>query len=630
MIKNKTLLKGMDWFVKKFWNASNNKVKTSPLRIFAIAYLLIATQMVLAQDAIFQQQLKLANQGNAAAQNYVGESYAYEADNVKPSYEKADHWLRKSAAQGYIPAIYNLGRLHNDDSLLLQAAEQGNVDAQIRVANMYRNGYGVAKDSVKAMAFCRKAAEQQEKVAYACMANMFYKKEGVSNEVDQAIIWSLKSIKIGNFDDAIYLRYINKENENIFQTFFQRVRKSADLNDASAQLVMATLYRYEVLGKSEDNKVQAVRWARMSAEQGYIQGQNFLGSLYKDGYEVPQDLAQAASWYLKGANQGDASAVSELRYIFNSARTNEEHVRFKKIATQDYQMNAHHLNREKSRRLVQSGVDFGAVSQPAPAPAPTPPHQIASVIVPQPVPKPVPAINTQQRRIALVIGNSAYQKFSKLENPRNDAVDMAARLKQLGFVLVGGGANMDVSQQQMSKLVGDFGASLAKNDLAVFYYAGHGAQIDGSNYLIPVNDVGIAYQEDVRSLGFNASHVLQSMEERQEGTNILILDACRDNPLPSRRATRSTGTRGLAKMQGSLNTVVLYAAKPGQAAQDGTGRNGVFTGALLSALSEPGLELTQVFRRVVKNVDILTKRDQTPWMEGATTDDIYLIGVPSK
>src|SRR5215510_7623024 len=183
-----------------------------------------------------------------------------------------------------------------------------------------------------------------------------------------------------------------------------------------------------------------------------------------------------------------------------------------------------------------------------------------------------------QKRVALVIGNSAYQNTSRLDNPKNDATDMAAVLKQVGFQVIEG---FDLDEAAFKRKVRDFSVALSDAEVGLFFYAGHGLQAGGQNYLVPID----AKAETADALDWEMVRLdlVQRTMERAASTNIIFLDACRNNPL-ARNLARAMGTRsadvgrGLATMESGIGTLISFSTQPGAVALDGAGRNSPFTG----------------------------------------------------
>jgi hypothetical protein len=236
----------------------------------------------------------------------------------------------------------------------------------------------------------------------------------------------------------------------------------------------------------------------------------------------------------------------------------------------------------------------------------------------------LPATATE-KRVALVIGNSAYVNAGTLANPVNDASDTAQVLKKFGFEVILG---IDLDRAAFEKKVRAFARALENADTGVLFYAGHGLQVAGHNYLIPV-DAALASEHDLDFETIPLDLVLKQMEVGREGkTNIVFLDACRDNPL-GRNLARSMGTRGvsvgsgLAEAQTGVGTFIAYSTQPGNVALDGKGRNSPFTAAFTARMQEPGRNLTAVMIDVRNDVLAATDGRQVPWDHSALTKDFY-------
>ena len=234
------------------------------------------------------------------------------------------------------------------------------------------------------------------------------------------------------------------------------------------------------------------------------------------------------------------------------------------------------------------------------------------------------------KRVALVIGNGAYQQAGALSNPVNDAGDMAKALTAAGFDVVLG---LDLDRRAFDGKLREFARLVDGADTAVLFYAGHGLQVAGHNYLVPV-DAGLASERDLDFETVSLDFVLRQMEVGREGkTSIVFLDACRNNPL-SRNLARSMGTRGaavgqgLAQLQTGVGTFIAYSTQPGNVALDGSGRNSPFTQALAAHVTEAGKNLTSIMIEVRNDVLKTTDGRQVPWDHSALTSDFFFLGQP--
>ena len=227
-------------------------------------------------------------------------------------------------------------------------------------------------------------------------------------------------------------------------------------------------------------------------------------------------------------------------------------------------------------------------------------------------------LKTAESRSALVIGNAAYAD-APLRNPVNDARAMAKLLRKLGFKVISG-ENLD--KRQMVEKLREFGDSMDSNSLGLFYYAGHGVQVKNQNYLIPVN-ANIQKEHDIEFEAIDADIILAAMGESNNGLNIVILDACRNNPFA--RSFRSA-TRGLAVMRTLSSAIIAYATSPGSVAADGEGANGLYTSELVKWMQEPGLRIQDVFIKVNGSVSEKSQGQQQPWnLMTLNQDNLYFI-----
>ena len=220
-----------------------------------------------------------------------------------------------------------------------------------------------------------------------------------------------------------------------------------------------------------------------------------------------------------------------------------------------------------------------------------------------------------EKRVALIIGNGDYQS-SPLRNPTNDARSMARELRSLGFEVL---EHIDASHEDMERAIVDFGRKIKDGGVGLFYYAGHGLQVKGNNYLVPV-DAQIESETEVKFRSVNLGILLAKMEDANNRMNIVILDACRNNPF--KRSWRSA-EEGLAATISPTGTFIAYATAPGSVASDGSGVNGLYTQELLKAIRIPNLKIEDVFKKVRSNVRRLSSGQQVPWESSSIEGNFY-------
>jgi uncharacterized caspase-like protein len=236
-----------------------------------------------------------------------------------------------------------------------------------------------------------------------------------------------------------------------------------------------------------------------------------------------------------------------------------------------------------------------------------------------------------ENRIALVIGNSSYKSVTALPNPANDAKAMTRFLASAGFQVL---QAPDLTQSDMRRTFGNFASLVAEkgpDTVALVFYAGHGLQVDGENYLVPV-DASIQREADVPLQAMRLADLMNALASVSAKTKLVILDACRNNPFGAKMAqsvrTRSV-MRGLAQVEPSGNVLVAFAAKDGTLAADGGGRNSPFTEALLKHIETPGLEINFLFRNVRDDVIRTTNRIQQPFVYGSLSKEAIYLNPPT-
>lgn len=224
---------------------------------------------------------------------------------------------------------------------------------------------------------------------------------------------------------------------------------------------------------------------------------------------------------------------------------------------------------------------------------------------------------SEGKKIALVIGNATY-KDAPLKNPVNDAKDISSALKNYGFDVI---LRTNANQRDMKEAIREFGTKSRNSAVSLFYFSGHGLQVGGSNYLVPIG-ADIRNENEVEYEGVDAGRVLAQMEDAGSKMNIIILDACRNNPY--QRSFRSS-VKGLAKMDAPIGSIIVYSTAPGSVASDGTGKNGLYTEALLKHMAAPGRTIEEVLKSVREDVITITNKEQVPWESSSLIGSFYFV-----
>ena len=231
----------------------------------------------------------------------------------------------------------------------------------------------------------------------------------------------------------------------------------------------------------------------------------------------------------------------------------------------------------------------------------------------------------QEKRVALIVGNAHYRHAGKLVTPPNDVKEVARRLKMAGFLVFEG---LDLDKRQLVALIRRFLQELDKNTVALFYYSGHAVQVSGDNYLIPV-DARLASAYDLEQETFKLNNLLKYMKSLSS-SQLVFLDACRNNPFKGRHfltgaLTRGASSSGLAAMEADAGTLISYSTAPGRVAYDGTGRTSPFSGAFARYLLTPATEVRQLLTKVRREVVRQTKGAQLPWDNSALLNDFFFV-----
>jgi len=226
-----------------------------------------------------------------------------------------------------------------------------------------------------------------------------------------------------------------------------------------------------------------------------------------------------------------------------------------------------------------------------------------------------------EKKTALVIGNSSY-KTGPLKNAVNDALDMAATLSEKGFKVI---LKQNASRTDMRDAIREFADEINGGGVGLFYYSGHGLQVDGINYLVPI-DANIEMRAEVAEECISAATVLRVMEYSNNRINIIILDACRNSPFRSFSRSEEKGITRMDPPKGAKQgSIIAFTTAPGDVASDGDGRNSLYTSKLLKYIDTPGLTLEEVFKRVRTEVSLQSDGRQIPWENNSLTGDFFFI-----
>lgn len=248
--------------------------------------------------------------------------------------------------------------------------------------------------------------------------------------------------------------------------------------------------------------------------------------------------------------------------------------------------------------------------------------QMLAVVMFLPTALPIHAGNNEAEKVALVIGNQRYTGDKPLPNAINDAALMSKTLTKLGFSVT---ERNDLNREDFAAAVAEFADRIPEGATAIVYYAGHGMQVGGNNYLNPV-EMQITSEQMTPLRAFPLKNLLERLSLSKSAVNIVVLDACRNNPFRAQGSVRyrSFGNLGLSNVQAPRGTLIAYSTAPGQLAADGTGGNSLYTVTLARNLAEPGQEIEAIFKRVSTEVRRKTLDDQIPWYESSLTDRYYL------
>jgi uncharacterized protein len=577
-----------------------------------------------------------AEQGNVFSQNALGNIYFYGLGSNKNAAE-ALKWFKLSAEQGNADGQNSAGWIYargigvdQDYAQSLKwfrlAANQGNQFAQGNLADLYLNGFGVEKNFVEALKWYRLAADQGNAPAQNMVGNFYASGgNGIEKDYDEAFKWYQLAAKQGN-------------------TF------------AESNLGFAYTYGYGVL----KDYVEAAKWHGLAAEKDYGPSANAMAVFYRNGWGVEKSREEEIKWRLRAANVGDLFSQTALGVLYQTgegvAKDDIEALKWLILAqrsaqesTKDQRESADKALKDLEAKLTKDDVlratqladswnikpsnQGEQLASDSPRKANTTESSQGALTRAESVAISSPGTSTKTqtqipevKAFALVIGNSAY-RGAALTNPRNDAQAIAKQLASFGIKV---DLVLDATRRKFVDSLTKFADKSAGADVILLYYAGHGVQYNGINYLVPV-DVDLMADAVASAFTLDAISLNQLLEQYLPAkTRIIFLDACRDNPLSRSLArTRGGGARGLAPVSVASGTLISFATKDGSVAMDGAGRNSPFAEALLAHLGDPA-DINIVLRRVRSQVLKVTGNKQEPWEYGSLVGDELVVSTMFK
>jgi TPR repeat protein len=602
-------------------------------------------KMAAIQQAVAVAQQR-ANAGDAVAQKFLGTAYRF-GNGVAKDPAQSFFWMKK-------------------------AADGGIMRAKSLVGLYYRTGFGVQADPAQAFRYAKAAADELDPAGLGELGYDYEKGIGTAVNPQEAFNSMLAAVLMGDAFGAFKVSKYSEtgfgtDKDPETAAFFRAVAqqrgfreqapngaalpvaavtqdnvqdlldyiKTAKKNDDGVPFVQELLGQIFIAGNGIPRDVpRGMALLEQAANAGLPTARRAVGFYYMNGNIVPRDNAKALKYFQMGAEQQDAGCLQGvgLYYQYGGGVSPVDPVKARQYYDQA-------IKRQWAKAAFQLGLLYQD-GLGVPADRATANYWFATALqqgyrpaeaylhVDAPATRSLGGQTTAQSsggnalplaaaaapagpRLALVIGNSNYTGgLPGLANPTKDADLIAKKLQQSGFQVT---ALNNLTQIAMKKAVQDFGQRLAAagpQATAFFYYAGHGVQSNGTNYLVPVDAV-IKTEADIDLYAVSANTLMRQIEGSKAMTNIIVLDACRNAPY--QRGSRDFDTGGLAPMNVRNGTFIAYSTAPGETAADGTGANSPFAAALANAMVQPGLEVEQVFKSVRRQVMQQTGGAQTPW-----------------
>ncbi|MBQ1732766.1 MAG: caspase family protein [Bacteroidales bacterium] len=531
---------------------------------------------------------RAADQGDADSQFILAMEYR---DSDK---EKALHYMIEYAGQGFAngQAVLGFWYMGNDGFVknyqqavywLQKAAEQGNLDAQKDLSLCYAKGYGVQKDENMAKYWSEKSQSQDTDKTLAEIQWLDFKSYVMTSNM-QLYIGIKSNSKIENVTLTLNGETIKGLKEIKGLGFNINLQGNINLAEGANVLKIAV--------------TNAVGTRREEKSVVYALASNNLASVDWLEFEAS---ASSRDYKMKLGIKSD-SKIEDVSILLNGVQERGINV----VEVDGYDMTV-----EKTVTLAD-GLNRIVASIRSPEGIVT----TERVVV-------YNNIKTKRKfddkRIAMVVGNSKYSnEIMNLRNPEHDATDVAAKLKELGFDVM---LLIDADFETMDRQLSEFGTRAKDYDVAMFFYAGHGIQSKGVNYLLPT-DINNLTEDNIMFKCINMERILVIMEGSNCKLNIVVLDACRNDPI-SRAWHRGAEGYGLSIMNAPSGTIISFSTAPGYTALDGQGEHSPYTEAFLNNLDIPDIDVLQFLKMVGAEVIEKTKNAQRPWMSSSFTGDFY-------
>lgn len=578
-----------------------------------------------------------------------GKSYYYDyGGNLYSSdVERSEKMVEKLAEQGYANAQFSLGDKYygakdyaNSLMWFEKASAQGYKKADRYLGHQYYYGYGVERNYKKALSYYLSAATENDRYALYYLGWMYEHGQGVEKNLSKALDYYKQSSKLGHKsaqDRVIALSGDNPNppNNNVLASLSYNSPLSSSTSgytvkvgvNSSSAITSSKVFVNGQLSRGvnavkndgydytiQENVVLAEGNNTIRIEATNAAGTATLEKTVRYEKAVPMNKATLAlssptkvsqSAYSLQVKVNSSSTITNTKVLVNGQA--ERGVTPVKNDGAQFVINKQLTLKEGNNTILVEVTNAAGTASMNTVVNYTKSVSNNVVVVP----------SNQQKCIALVIGNSNYAKATSLTNPANDAKDVANKLKSLGFTVI---EREDLGLRQFNEAVSDFGTKAAQYDVALFYYAGHAIENEGVNYLIPV-DATLEKRVDLPYQCINAQYVLDNLEESQSKANIIILDACRNNPIERGWSRSLSG--GLAQMIAPTGTFFMFSTSPGRTADDGVGRNSPFTQAFLSCLDIPNIQLEIFAKEVIRKVKDNTQNRQIPWSASSFYGDFY-------